>query len=129
MRSLRQPQGTPRRTGRAYTLIEALLMVVILSVIAVGVGNSLTGAASSTEANENTLLIDNALVAQMETLRATWQSYALGPQTSQITIGNTSYTMTIDIEQAAPNGSGVQSTFFSLSVQIAGRTIYTYVSS
>jgi type II secretory pathway pseudopilin PulG len=112
---------------RGYTLIEALLLVVILGIVGASLGNSLIAASQSTEANDNTLLIDNALVTQMETLRATWQSDPLGVQTTQLTIGSQTYTMTTDIEKADPNGQGIQSTFFSLTIQIAGRTMCSYV--
>lgn len=126
--SKREPRRSLSRV-QGYTLIEAMLMVVILGLVGTGIGISLISAARSTEANDNALLLDNALVSQMETLRATWQSDPIGVQTLQITIGNTSYTMTRDIEKADPNGGGVQNTFFSLTIQIGGRTISTYVSS
>lgn len=112
-----------------YTLIEALLLTVILGIVAVVVGEALVASTHGAQANENTLLIDNTLVSQMETLRATWQSYPIGATTSQITIGNSSYTMTRDIEKANPNGLGNQASFLSLSIQIAGRTMYTYVNN
>ena len=115
--------------ARGYTLIEALLMVVILGIVGAGIGSSLIGTQWNTRDNDKTLLIDNTLVAQMETLRATWQSQSLGVQTSQITVGGTAYTMTVDIEKADPNGGGAQSTFFSLTIQIAGQSLCTYVSN
>src|SRR5579859_647381 len=96
----------PHRKGRrGYTLIEALLMIVILSIIAAGVGTSLTASAHSTESNENTLQIDNALASQMETYRATWKTCPLGAQNTSIMIGSVSYPMAVDIEDADP-GSG-----------------------
>lgn len=124
-----------RRTPRAYTLIEALLMVIILSVISIPVGNALVAAGRNAEGNENTLALDNALVSQMETLRATYTTMGLGIQTSTIAVGNNTYTMKIDIEKqdaaiGTSQSTGVlQTTFLSLSVTIGGRTLTTYVSN
>ncbi len=130
--NLRQSPPAPR----AYTLIEALLMVVILSIISIPVGNALVAAARNSEGNENTLAIDTALSSQMEILRATYASKALGSQTSSITIGNNTYTMTVDIEKADPDPNptvgtdpGLQTNFLSLSVSIAGRTLNAFVSN
>ena len=123
-------KSLPPRRPRAYTLIEALLMVVILSIISIPVGNALVAAARNTEGNENTLAIDSALVTQMEILRATWASDPLGIQTSTLTVGNQSYTMTIDIEKASADGTTtLQPNFHSLSVSIAGRMLNCYVSN
>jgi len=118
-----------RCNAPAYTLIEALLLTIILSIIATGIGGAMSATANSTQANENTLEIDSTLVSQMETLRATWSSDALGTTSSQVNIGGTNYTMTTTIATAAPNTGGVQPTFYSLSIQIAGRTLSTFVSS
>jgi len=114
-------------------------MVTLLGIISIPVGNSLVSSSRSTEANENTMLIDNELVRRMETLRATYQSQManLGiPQTSTITIGNSSYTLTTDIEKDDPvtpgyNSSdpGRKTTFLTLSVSIAERTLSTDVSN
>jgi hypothetical protein len=119
-----------RRTPRAYTLIEALLMVVILSIISIPVGNALVAAARNTEGNENTLAIDSALASQMEILRATCKAMALGSQTTSITIGNNTYTMTLDVEKTDADGTGtLQPNFLSLSITIAGRNLSTKVST
>ena len=116
------------RKPRAYTLIEALLMVIVLSIISIPVGNALVAAGRNTEGNENTLALDSALVTRMEMLRATYTTMALGVQTSTITVGNNSYTMTIDIERADP-GPGLQTTFLSLTITIGGCKLTTFVSN
>jgi len=118
-----------RFNAPAYTLIEALLLVVMLSIVATGLGTAMSATANSTQSNDNTLLIDSALVSQMENLRATWQNDALGSTNTPITVGATQYTMTTTIAQAAPNTGGVQATYFSLTVQIANRSLCTYVSN
>ncbi|MGN6366792.1 MAG: type II secretion system protein [Phycisphaerae bacterium] len=121
---------TRRRNPRAYTLIEALLMIVILSIITIPVGNALVAAGRNTAGNENVLAIDNALASQMETLRATYKTLPTGPSSSTISIGGQSYTVNIDIEPDQPNSTvGYQATFLSLSVTIAGHTLSTKVSN
>ena len=127
------PRLTPfrshrRRAARGYTLLEALLLVTVLGITSSGVGAFLVTVQDNTEGGSNMSLIDSSLVSQMETLRATWQTRGIGVLTSNVTVGNTTYVMTTDVEQASPNGGAAQSTFYSLSVQIAGRTVYSYVS-
>jgi type II secretory pathway pseudopilin PulG len=113
----------PRAAG--YTLIEALLLVIILGITAAGAASWLSSVSASTQADNNTSLIDTTLVTQMETLRATWATRGVGVKTSSITVGNAPYTLTTDVEEANP-GDGVQTTFYSLSVQLAGRTLNSY---
>ena len=105
-----------------------MLLVTVLAVAASGLGTLLAAVQDTTEANNKAALIDTALVSQMETLRATWQTRGTGVVATNLTIGDATYVLTTDVEQASPNGGAAQSTFFSLSVQIAGRTLYSYVS-
>jgi hypothetical protein len=66
----------------------------------------------------------------MEILRATCKTMALGSQSSSITIGNSTYTLTLDVEKTDADGSGtLQPNFLSLSVTIAGRNLSTKVST
>jgi type II secretory pathway pseudopilin PulG len=125
----RQKLRRARRTHRAgYTLIEALLLVTMLGIVAAGVGTSMSATANSTQSNDNTLQIDNTLVSQMEILRATWQSDAVGSTNTNITINGTVYPMTQTIATAAPNTGGVQATYYALTVSINGRSLCTYVN-
>jgi type II secretory pathway component PulJ len=118
-----------RRRAGGYTLIEALLMVIILSIISIPVGNALVAAGRNTKGNEDALALDNALVSVMETVRATYASMPLGVQTSTVTVGNNSYPLTIDIEKQDPGTGTLQTSYLSLTVTIGGRTLTTYVSN
>jgi type II secretory pathway pseudopilin PulG len=113
---------------RGYTLVEALLLVTILAVTGTSIGEALLSSAQAPYADEQELLIETQLLSEMEALRATWQSLPWGASTTQITIGQQTYTMIVDKEKADPNGGGVQTTFYSLTVQINDRSVVTYVS-
>lgn len=121
-----------KRRCRAFTLIEAMLLIVILGITAGLVGTSMTGVSQAASVDNTIMRVNTQLLSQMETLRATWQTL-LGSSTSYtntatIPIDNSNYTMTTDIEQADPDGSGVQSTFHSLTVTIGDQSMTTYVS-
>jgi Tfp pilus assembly protein PilV len=117
-----------RRPRRGYTLVEALLLVTILAITGTGIGQALMAVAHAPYADEQEMLIETQLLSEMEALRATWQGLPWGANTTQITIGGQTYTMIVDKEKADPSGDGVQTTFYSLRVQIDDRSVITYVS-
>ena len=61
----------PARRHRGFTLIEAMLILVIMSVVALGAGIGLQSLARTPNGNEVALATDNAIVDRMEALRAT----------------------------------------------------------
>ena len=126
--ALRPSSRQGMRKCRAYTLVEALLLVTILAVTGTGIGEALLSVAHVPANDEHELLIETQLLSQMETLRATWQSLPWGSSSAQITIGGNTYTMIIDKEKADPNGQGIQTSFYLLSVQIDDRSVCSYVS-
>src|SRR4051794_27466016 len=85
--ALRPSSPRARCLRRAYTLVEALLLVTILAVTGTGVGQALLSVAHVPAADEREVLIETQLLSQMETLRATWQSLPWGASSTQITIG------------------------------------------
>jgi type II secretory pathway pseudopilin PulG len=121
------------RSGRSggFTLLEALLMLTILSVIAVAAGVGLQSGARIPEASDNMLAIDRQLSSALEEARYTainsWAS--LASATTTVTINGTSYSQVLTVTaQNAPDGSGATTDWVQVTVTINGRSMTTFFS-
>jgi type II secretory pathway pseudopilin PulG len=119
------------RTG--FTLIEALLLVSVLGITADVVGQAMTTLSNTAAQNNTTLLINDALLSQMEYLRSIYTTITPG-WTGTSTLAGTNDTITSSVQTADPtagesgdNGTTVNS-FVSLSVQCGNQTMTTNVS-
>jgi prepilin-type N-terminal cleavage/methylation domain-containing protein len=116
-----------KRKTCGFTLIEAMVVLVILSIISVAASVGLAGICRGPYADETQLAISNALVDKMETLKGTaYASLASGSDT--VTLNGKSYTRTWTVANANPNGSGNQTSFDQVSVTIGSQTITTWIS-
>ena len=107
-----------RQSG--FTLLEAVIMTVILSIVAVGAGIGLQSLAKVPNRNEQMLLSSNQMIDRMEQLRGT--TFANLTSGSS---GNISWTVTT----ADPTGGSTpQADFKQITVTQNGRSITCYVT-
>ncbi len=123
-----------RRRRRGFTLIEAMLLVVVLAIVATATGAILMAAIKAPAVNNTNLSIDTALKSKMEYLEAQkFANLTVGsPSTlsDTVTIGGTVYPRTVNISLADPNGgSNPQPNFKLVQVQIGGQSLYTLVTN
>ena len=118
------------RRGRGFTLIEAIVLLVILSIVAVSAGVGLQAVAKVPEGTDKMLAINNAVVDTMEQ----WKAKAWASQVSQsdtVTINGVSYARTITVANADPadpeNGANTQADFHRITVQIGSTSMRSYV--
>ena len=118
---------------RGFTMVEALLLVGVLGVTADIVGQSLVAMSNTAVQNNNALMINDALLSQMEYLRSMYTTITPGwTQTS--TINGINSTITSAVSKADPNqgaagdDGSTSDTFLSLSVQCGDQIMTTYVS-
>jgi type II secretory pathway pseudopilin PulG len=129
---MRMTQWRSRLKYRGFTMVEALLLVGVLGVTADIVGQSLSTLSNTAAQNNTTLLINDAMLSQMEYLRSIYST--ITPDwTGTSTIAGTNYSITSAVTQADPtagesNDLGNQSTFLSLSVQCGNQIMTTNVS-
>lgn len=126
--------GPRRLQPRGLLLIEAILLMVVLSILAVGMGYCLLGADANTPQNDQALAIDMALQSKMEYM----EGQAFGklvdgsPSTTfsdTVTLGGKTYSRLVNISDAAPNGGSGVATYKMIQVQIGGNSLYTLVSN
>jgi len=115
-----------RRSG--FTLIEAMILMVILGVVSLGVGVSLRSLISVPESNNRVLAVSSLLVDKMEYLRSlgysTLSTTANG--TDSPIIDNVTYSRSWTIT-ANPGGT-YDANFLQISVTIGNRTLTTGVT-
>lgn len=122
-----------RTRRRGFTLIEAMLLVVVLSIVALATGTILIAAIKAPAINNTNLSIDTALKSKMEYLEAQpFANLTVGTPSSlsdSVTINGTVYPRTVDVSLADPNGgSSPQPNFKLIQVQIGGQSLYTLVT-
>ena len=120
----------PRRCPKGFTLIEALILLVVLSIVAIAAGAALTRLADNPEGNDFQLAVNTAIVSKMEEgVPSAFTSLTVGTSLSDTcTINGTSYPRTVTIAQANPNGGGNVSSFLQITVAVNGKSITTLVS-
>ena len=129
-----------------------MLLLMVLSIVAVGAGVGLQSVVKVPEQTDATLAINSALVSTMEqlktNLKSSWPtstftatinvngtscpvSLTLGSTTGYsktITVNNGSYTLTITMAQANPDGSGTKSDFLQVTSTIGTQSMTTFVT-
>ena len=118
------------KPARGFTLIEAMFLLVVLSIVAVGAGIGLQSVAKVPANTDQIMAINNAIVDSIEQWKAkAWASQV--SQTDAVTINNKSYTRTISVANADPSdpetGANTQADFHRITVQIGSQTMRSYV--
>jgi type II secretory pathway pseudopilin PulG len=120
--------GQSLRGRRGLTMIEAMILMVIMSAIAVATGIALQSLVRVPTMNNRTLVISNLLIDKIEQLKAlgftTLATTANG--SDQQTIDNITYTRTWTL--TTNPGSAYDSNFIQISVSIGNQTITTAVT-
>jgi type II secretory pathway pseudopilin PulG len=119
---------------RGLTLIEAMLLLVIMSIIAVSAGIGLQAVAKVPAKTDEMMAINNALVSTLEQWKANpTTTIPTAPDT--VTINGKTYTRVITVEYADPTSGTDPATFsttktdyYRISVTINGQTMRCYVT-
>jgi type II secretory pathway pseudopilin PulG len=96
-----------RQHRRGISLLESLVLVVILSIVATGAGQSLLAITKIPVQTDATLLEENALVSKMEQMRGvSFDNLAIGTALSPYSEGS----MAVDVAYGDPAGGGSPNT-------------------
>ena len=115
------------RKSSGFTLIEAMVLLVVLSIIAVAASVGLAAVCRAPYVDETQLGISNELVDKLEQLKGTaFASLASGSDTT--TVNGKSYTRTWTVTNANPDGSGNKMDFDQVSVTINNQTLTTWIT-
>ena len=115
----------------AFTLIEAMVLLVIMSIVTVAAGVSLQGLSQSPKGNDFQLAVNNAIVSKMEEVRALdfTTGMVVGSTLSDtVAVNGTTYTRTVTIALADANGGGNDTDFKQITVAVNGQSLVTYVA-
>ncbi len=113
------------KTG--FTLIEAMVLLVVLGIISVAASVGLAGISRAPYIDETQLGISNELVDKLEQLKGTaFASLASGSDTT--TVNGKSYTRTWTVANANPDGTGTKTDFDQVSVTINNQTLTTWIT-
>jgi prepilin-type N-terminal cleavage/methylation domain-containing protein len=123
------PSSLRSSRRRGFTLIEAMMLMTILSIVALAAGVSLQSLTRVPQKNDDQLKIANALIDKMEQLRGTaFASLTVGSSSDTVTISNTPYTRSWTIALADANGDGTNdSDFKQITVTVNSRSLMCYV--
>lgn len=129
--------ATTSRAHRGLTLIEAMLLLVIMSIVAVAAGIGLQAVAKVPTQTDLTLAVNSALVDTIEQYKSKpWASVTASttPITNSVTINSQTYTRKITVESADPTDgtdpnsfSTTQTDYRRITVSINGQTMRCYV--
>ena len=123
-----------RRQRGGFTMIEAMILMTILSIVAVAAAVGLQSTVRGPEVMNDSLAIDRAIATQIDLLKqtatTTWNSLSSSAGTSTVTVNGKTYTQTITITaQAYPDGTaGTAPDFSKITIQIGNQSMITYVS-
>jgi len=131
--------NAPSRRG--FTLIEAMVLSVILSIIAVAAGVGLQAVAKVPSATDQIMALNNTAVDTLERWRAkSWS--AMNPSspfsspyslTDTVTVNGKSYSRTVTVTDADPaspeSGGTARSDFRRITVTIGSLKMRTYVTN
>ncbi len=127
----------------AFTIIEAVVLMVILSIVGVGVGVGLQSATRVPELNDRALAVSAELASEMDTWRAnawtgsTWPASLPSTTNDTVTlsIGGQSKTFnrTVSIQTWDPNNlasnSFPQANFAKVTITINSQTIFAFFTN
>ena len=127
---------------RAFTLIEAVILMVIMSIVAVGAGIGLQSAVRVPEATERALAVSSELTSEIEGWRAVafgnapWPSALPYSANDTVTLSiagqSTTYNRTTSIQKWDPNNlstnASPQADFVQVQVTINGQSLVCYLS-
>jgi len=119
-----------RRTRRAFTLLEALILVVVMSIVAVAAGVGLQSVARIPPVADATLAINRQIMSDLEQVRGTaWDSVTVGTTNNTVTINGRNYSRSVVVSTADANADGSADTDFrQISVTIGNQTLTTFVT-
>jgi type II secretory pathway pseudopilin PulG len=116
--------GQPKRRG--ITLLESLVLVVILSIVATGAGQSLLAITKIPTQTDAMLVEENALVSKMEQMRSvSFDNLTIGTAVTPYSDEKT----TVDVAYGDPAGGGSPNmNWKQITVRMAnGRQLVTMV--
>ncbi len=97
------------RTGAGFTLIEALVSIVILALIATVASNLFTTGIQATDSFRDRAILDGYLTGRMETLISTnFDQLANGTET--VSVGGQNYTINWTVSDADLDGDTLPET-------------------
>ena len=123
-------------------MLEAMVVLVVLSIVGVGVGVGLQSATRVPEANDKVLALSAELTSEMENWKAnawtgsTWPSTLPYSKTDTVTIKcggqSLTYNRTVTIKNWDPNNitsnSSPQTDFCQVQITINGQTVAFYLT-
>lgn len=112
-------------------MLEAIIVLTILSVVAVAAGVGLQSVVRIPGGVDTVLAIDAQVVSALEQkITDARSSFAtLAGYADTVTINGKTYTRTVAVSAlAAPDGSGATSDYKQITVTIGSRTLSTYVT-
>jgi type II secretory pathway pseudopilin PulG len=127
-----------RQTKHGYTLLEALLLVMVLGITGAATGKALTAMTHSPEQNDKELAVEAALLDKVEFLRSlSYATLAAEAGKSQsaysdsTSIGSTSVARVVTVNYIVPStgavaGSGTH--MLQLNVTVAGKSATTLMA-
>lgn len=118
------------RRFRGLTLIESMVLMVTLSIVAVGAGVGLQSVAGIPAAANRMAALNAALVDGLEQTRSL-PAASMVSSTSTVVVSNVSYTRTITVSAADPanpeTGTSTQADFRRIDVSLGGLSMRCYV--
>jgi len=120
-----------RRRFVAFTLIEAMVLLVVLGIVGLGAGVGLQSTVRTPHAVDNILAINAAVVTAMEQMRASAMSNfsGLAGYSDNVTINGVSYARTVTVAAlTAPDGSGSVTDYKQITVQIGTQSMVCIVT-
>ena len=119
----------PRNSG--FTLIEAIMLMVIVGIVGLASGIGLQAFAKTPTQTNQPLALNAECVSRMEQMRATdFASLSTKASTlsGNVTINGTAYTCSVAVANADADGDGtVDADFAQITVTIGGRSLTCYV--
>jgi prepilin-type N-terminal cleavage/methylation domain-containing protein len=127
-----------RTMRRGFTLVEAMVLMVILSIVAVAAGVGLQAVAKVPTAVDQKMAINNAVVDYLEQWKAkSWAT--MNPSapanysvTDTVTVNGKSYSRTVLVENADPaspeSGGTASLDFRRITVTVDATTMRCYVT-
>lgn len=119
----------PYSRHRGLTLVEALIVMTIMSIIAVAAGVALQSLARVPERNDDQLVVSNALVDKMEQFRGMTVPALLAAPSGSDTSPVNNLARSWTIVKADPKlGSSPQNDFVQITVTCGGRSLTSYLT-